>query len=59
MKTFTVCVVERFYRWVEVQAEDESTAREMVWDQVDSLVGRDPEDSDCDVIVEGSEEISL
>lgn len=59
MKTYTICVVERFYRWVEVEAEDQDMARDMVWDKVDSIVGKDPDDSDCDVIVEGWEEISL
>lgn len=59
MKRYTVCVVERAYRYVEIEAETPTQATSRVWDQVDWIVQREPDDTDTDVVVDNVEEISL
>jgi hypothetical protein len=52
MKTYEICVVSKEYRYVEVQAEDESDAKDKAWDQIESVLNRKPEDFDTELYVE-------
>jgi len=55
MKTYSVCVVSREYRYVEVEAEDESAAKDKVWDKVACGFTSDTKatDYDTELYVEG------
>jgi hypothetical protein len=55
MKKYSVCVVCKEYRWVEVEAEDEYLARDMAWDDIENIVNKDAEDHDVEVYVEQEE----
>jgi hypothetical protein len=59
MKRYAICVVERAYRYVEVEAEDETDAKDKVWADIENIINKKAEDYDTDVIVDGFEEISL
>lgn len=52
MKKYSVCVVSKEYRWVEVEAEDETGAQDQVWVGIESILNRKPEDYDTELFVE-------
>ena len=62
MKKFEVCIVSKEYRWIEVEAEDDTDAWEKTWDKIsDGIVGDiKPDDWDTEVYVENevSDEVS-
>ena len=55
MKKFEVCIVNKEYWWVEVEAEDEVAAKDRAWGLIDDgYTGDNPaQDSEVDVYVEG------
>ena len=59
MKRYTVCVVEHAYRYVEVEAEDETDARDKVWADIENILNKKADDYDTDVVVDSVEDISL
>lgn len=57
MYKYTIAVVTKEYRWVEVIAEDESEARDQVWMNIDRTLNRRAEDYDTELYIEDSVEI--
>lgn len=57
MYKYTIAVVSKEYRWVEVIAEDESEARDQVWMNIDRTLNRKAEDYDTELYIEDSIEI--
>ena len=57
MNRYGLCVVSKEYRWVEVEAEDDVQAIDKVWDGIESILNRKPEDYDTEVYVENHEPI--
>lgn len=53
MNTYTIVVVSKEYRYVEVTAEDNADAEDKVWAQIDSVLNRKPDDYDTELYVEG------
>lgn len=54
MYKYTIAVVSKEYRWVEVVAEDESKARDQVWMNIDRTLNRKAEDYDTELYIEDS-----
>ena len=48
MKRYEICVVSKEYRYVEVEAEDESEAKDKVWDKVACGLTTDTKAQDYD-----------
>ena len=55
LKKYSICIVSKEYRWIEVFAGDEAEAKDKVWDEIAcGFVGDNkPEDTDTDLYVEG------
>lgn len=37
MNNYSVCLVSKEFRWVEVEAKDETEAKDKVWDKIESV----------------------
>ena len=59
MKRYTVCVVDRAYRYVQVEAESDAHARNIVYTDLDAVLRKKPDDIDTDIMIDHVEEISL
>lgn len=59
MKRYTICVVDREYRYVEVEAEDGTDARDKVWQDLEAILRKEPDDIDTDIVIDHVEDISL
>ena len=57
MNKYVLCVVSKEYRWVEVEAEDDVQAIDMVWGDIENIMSSKSEDYDTDVYVESHEPI--
>ena len=57
MNKYTICVVDRSYRYVEVKAEKESEARDKVWSDLESILRKEPDEIDTDIIIEEVTEV--
>jgi len=52
MSTYEICVVSKEYRWVEVEAEDEQSAVDKAWDNIENIMNRKAEDYDTEIYAE-------
>lgn len=52
---YEVCIVSKEYRWIEIEAMDQSDAIDKAWVKVENGFTCDtkPQDSDTDIYVEG------
>ena len=57
MNKYVLCVVSKEYRWVEIEAEDDVQAIDMVWGDIENIMSGKPEDYDTDVYVESHEPV--
>ena len=53
MKKFSVCVVSKEYRYIEVEAVDEDDAKDKAWDVIENTLNQKPQDYDTEIFVEG------
>jgi hypothetical protein len=53
MNKYTICVVDRAYRYIEVEAKDGADARNKAWQDLESILRKDPDEIDTDIIIEG------
>ena len=58
MKTYTVTIVTRYYKDIQVEAENEQQAQDAGWDWVSRNDPLDGADADCEVYAETVEEIN-
>ena len=49
---YEICIVSKEYRWIEVEASDESEASDAAWGQIESVLNRKPEDYDTELFIE-------
>ena len=57
MNKYVLCVVSKEYRWVEIEAEDDVQAIDMVWGDIENIMSGKPEDYDTELTVESVEEL--
>ena len=49
---FTICVVSKEYRYVEVEAENQEEAIDKAWDGIENILNGKAEDYDTEMFVE-------
>lgn len=61
MPKYEICIVSKEYRWVHIEAETESDAKDEAWDLIACGYTGDtkPEDYDTELYVESVEEPAL
>lgn len=54
-KKYSICVVSKEYRWLEIEAETEEDAKDKAWDKIACGFTGDtkPEDTDTEIYMEG------
>lgn len=55
MPTYTLCVVSKEYRWLDVDAVDAEHALNQAYNDIDNILNRKADDYDTEVIVESFE----